>query len=117
MLTRRHRLVTSQTFAQTVRRGRRSATRTLVLHLAARSDDPEGTPVPLEIGFVVNKAVGPAVTRNLVKRRLRHIARERLPALPSSGALVVRALPPAATASSTALSTDFDAALARVRRG
>ena len=30
-----------------------------------------------ESGFVVSKAVGAAVTRNLVKRRLRHLARER----------------------------------------
>ncbi len=115
MLTRSHRLVTSRTFATTVRRGRRAAAHTLVLHLATRSGESDGSPAPLEIGFVVNKAVGPAVTRNLVKRRLRHIARDRLPSLPHSGALVVRALPPAATATYAGLGADFDAALARVR--
>ena len=30
------------------------------------------------VGFVVSRAVGPATTRNLVKRRLRHLSRERL---------------------------------------
>lgn len=30
-----------------------------------------------QVGFVVSKAVGPAVTRNLVKRRLRHLTRAR----------------------------------------
>lgn len=110
MLTRSHRLVASRTFAHTVRRGRRAGTGTLVLHLIAA----QGGSDPLEIGFVVSKAVGPAVTRNVVKRRLRHIARERLPVLPGAGALVVRALPPAATASYASLLADFDAAIARV---
>ncbi len=67
------------------------------------------------MGFVVSKAVGPAVTRNLVKRRLRDLTRERLPSLPGSAVLVVRALPPAATASYDALGTDLDHALERVR--
>jgi ribonuclease P protein component len=68
------------------------------------------------VGFVVSKAVGPAVTRNLVKRRLRHLARERLASLPGSGVLVVRALPSAATASYAVLGNDFDRALDRLER-
>lgn len=67
-----------------------------------------------QIGFVVSKAVGPAVTRNRVKRRLRHLARERLSSLPGAAVLVVRALPPSGTASFPALTADFDAALTRL---
>ena len=56
------------------------------------------SPAPLpastaRIGFVVSKAVGPAVTRNLVKRRLRHLCRERVADLPPGSLLVLRALP------------------------
>jgi ribonuclease P protein component len=66
-----------------------------------------------QIGFVVSKAVGPAVTRNKVKRRLRHLARERLASLPGSAVLVVRALPAAAQASYDDLAADLDRALGR----
>ena len=110
MLTRNNRLVSSAAFAQAVRRGRRAGTRTLVLHLVAG----QAGDTPAQIGFVVSKAVGPAVNRNLVKRRLRHLARERLSSLPGSAVLVVRALPPAAAASYATLAADFDAALARI---
>ena len=47
------------------------------------------------VGLVVSKAVGNAVARNQVKRRLRHLVRERLAAAPGLGVLVVRALPAA----------------------
>jgi ribonuclease P protein component len=47
------------------------------------------------------------VTRNHVQRRLRHLVREQLDLLPASAALVVRALPASATASSTELRADL----------
>lgn len=113
MLTRTSRLTSSRLFGHAVRRGRRAGTRTLVLHLA---DAPAGRGGDARVGLVVSKAVGPAVRRNLVKRRLRHIARERLSSLPGSAVLVVRALPAAGTATFATLSADFDSALARVLR-
>jgi ribonuclease P protein component len=66
------------------------------------------------VGFIVSKAVGGAVARNQVKRRLRHLARERLTSLPGSAVLVVRALPAAGSASSAELGADLDRALGRV---
>jgi ribonuclease P protein component len=45
---------------------------------------------------VVSKAVGNAVTRNRVKRRLRHLSLAALPATPPGTRVVVRALPRAA---------------------
>jgi ribonuclease P protein component len=52
----------------------------------------------VRVGFVVSRSVGNAVTRNRVKRRLRHLVADRLAATPAGVDLVVRALPGAATA-------------------
>lgn len=49
--------------------------------------------------------------RHRVTRRLRHLVASRLPALPVDALLVVRALPPAAAASSAELADDLDAGL------
>jgi ribonuclease P protein component len=87
-----------------------AGSRTLVVHLA--TVDP-GTPGP-RVGLVVSKAVGNAVLRNRVQRRLRHLAREQLSALPASGMLVVRALPAAGDASSAELGEDLHRCLQRV---
>ena len=111
MLDRSHRLTTSAGFTHAVRTGRRAGTRTLVLHLGAEPAEPGAG---ARVGFVVSKAVGNAVARNLVKRRLRHLARERLDSLPASAVLVVRALPAAALASYAGLAADLDKALARL---
>ncbi|MFT4265082.1 MAG: ribonuclease P protein component [Nocardioides sp.] len=120
MLPRSARLTDSDGFAAVVRRGRRAAARTVVVHALVESASPaprDATP-PLRVGFVVSKAVGPAVTRNRVKRRLRHQARELLPhseALPGSAVLVVRALPPAAGATSLELRQDLARCLGRIQ--
>jgi ribonuclease P protein component len=55
--------------------------------------------------------VGNAVVRNRVARRLRHLVAPRLRQLPPDALLVVRALPPAAGASSAELAQDLDAGL------
>ncbi|MDP9417793.1 MAG: ribonuclease P protein component [Actinomycetota bacterium] len=98
-------------FGAATRRGAgavRAAQPTLVVHL--------GVPVSASpqrlAGFVVPRAVGGAVVRNRVKRRLCHLVRDRLEKLPPGAHLVVRAQPAAATASSAQLSMDLDRALA-----
>lgn len=63
----------------------------------------------------MSKAVGNAVVRHRVSRRLRHLVRERLHLLPAGTLVVVRALPPAARADSGALGADLDAALRKLR--
>jgi ribonuclease P protein component len=107
MLERRHRLTTPAGFTAATRRGRRAGTRTLVVHLGTVSTGPQ-------VGFVVSRAIGNAVTRNRVKRRLRHLVRDRLAWLPNEGALVVRALPATAGASYAGLGRDLDTALTRL---
>ena len=113
MLSRANRLTAGRMFAPTIRAGRRAGTRRLVVHLDPAPAARTGATAPL-VGFVVSKVVGPAVVRNRVRRRLRHVARERLASLPGSAVLVVRALPPAADASSADLASDLDRALDRV---
>lgn len=113
MLSRANRLTAGRMFAPTIRQGRRAGTRRLVVHLDPAPVARSGATTPL-VGFVVSKAVGPAVVRNRVRRRLRHLARERLVSLPGPAVLVVRALPPAADASSADLGRDLDRALERV---
>jgi ribonuclease P protein component len=118
VLDRRHRLTSSTLFTTATRRGRRAGTRTVVLHLLTDTADL-GRPVEQcgpQAGFVVSKAVGNAVTRNTVKRRLRHLMRARISSLPGTAVLVVRALPAAAGASYAALGADLDAALERLHR-
>ena len=102
-------------FAAAVRHGRRVGRARLVVHLAIPDtlDDASGLP---RAGFVVSRAIGDTVTRNRVKRRLRHVVRDRLATLPSGARLVVRALPAAADATSAELAGDLDSALARAIR-
>lgn len=95
-----------------MRHGRRAGSPRLVVHLH-RHDDSSGAE-PALVGFVVSKAVGPAVVRNRVKRQLRHLAREVLEDLPGSAVLVVRAQPRAAGSSYASLRSDLHELVGRV---
>jgi len=105
-----HRLTRPASFRRAVKAGRRAGARTLVTHLAS-VDEPAGDGP--RVGLVVSKAVGSAVVRNRVKRRLRHAARARIALLPQDALLVVRALPAASTASYEELAADLDRCLDR----
>jgi ribonuclease P protein component len=115
-------------FTAVVRGGRRGGARTLVVHLLSPAGAPPDTIVtsmgtatgpgddgsaPARVGFVVGRTVGPAVVRNRVRRRLRHLMVTRLPALPPGTLVVVRALPAAAGRSFPQLGADLDRALSR----
>jgi ribonuclease P protein component len=110
MLPAHNRMRRRQEFTLAVRRGKRAGRPRLVAHLLV-ADESEGNPL---VGFIVSKAVGNAVVRNRVQRRLRHLARDRVDRLPRGSLLVVRANPQAADAPSTDLATDFDSALDRL---
>ncbi len=113
MLPAGARLRRSADFSATLRASR--ATRAggmLVLH-AALSPRDGGTPAQARVGFVVPRTVGPAVTRNLVRRRLRHLLRDRWDRIPAGSRLVVRVLPPAGSAGYPALAAALDRGLER----
>jgi ribonuclease P protein component len=82
---------------------------TLVVHLSTAAAGPSAAEPDVRVGFVVSKAVGNAVTRNRVKRRLRHLTAEVLPTTPPGTRAVVRALPRAAT-NPAEVGTDLDKA-------
>jgi len=88
----------------------------MVVHLLAPGTEraQTGATAAPRVGFVVSKAVGPAVVRNRVSRRLRHLARERTALLPLHGMLVVRALPAAAEASYEQLARELDRCLRKL---
>jgi len=137
MLPASNRMRDSRDFSATVRRGRRAARPSLVIHLgsvstslSSRADgkfpvqgdslgdalaDTQGGGI--RVGLVVSRAVGPAVVRNRVKRRLRAQLASRVRALPAGTRLVVRANPAAATSSSEQLAADLDGALRRLGVG
>ncbi|MFD4140842.1 ribonuclease P protein component [Streptomyces sp. NBC_00390] len=120
MLPTEHRLRRREDFATAVRRGRRAGRPFLVVHLRSGATDPHAPGESASrtcAGFVVSKAVGGAVVRNKVKRRLRHLIRERLSELPPGSLVVVRALPGAGDADYAQLARDLDAALQRLLGG
>jgi ribonuclease P protein component len=70
---------------------------------------------PTRFGFVVGKRIGNAVTRNLVKRRLRAIIAEWQTSIAPGNMVVITARPAAATRSFTDLSDDVRSLLRRAK--
>lgn len=108
MLPKTARLRSSEDFSRTVRLGVRVGRPTLVVYVAASTRAGCGP----HAGFVVSKAVGNAVTRNRVKRRLRNLAAAALGETSGGLDIVVRALPAAAT-DSDAMTRDLWSAWAK----
>ena len=105
----------AQDFRATLRDGRRTSSRAhplLAVSVVAGPGGPETG--PSRAGFVVARSVGGAVLRNRVRRRLRHLVAARLPQLPAGSRVVVRALPPAASATSPELGKALDRAFGAV---
>ena len=95
-MNRRHRLSRSRDFDTVYRQGRSVSTRYLILYWFTRPEDGADT---VRLGLAVPKAVGTAVVRNRIKRRLKELFRERSAELPQDHdyVLVVRpGLPEAA---------------------
>lgn len=86
MLPSRHRITRGDDYRRVLGRGTKSRTPFGLVVVASHT---EGV---LRFGFVVSKAVGNAVVRNVVKRRLRAAA-QRLLSEPFSADVVVRAAP------------------------
>jgi ribonuclease P protein component len=121
VLASAQRLRRSVDFAAAVSGGRKAARGVVAVHLTTPVDldnesaQAESDGLWTRVGFVVSKAVGGAVARNRVRRRLRHLTRDRLAGLPPGSTLVVRALPGAADVAYRRLAADLDAAVAAAR--
>ena len=113
MLPAPNRLRERSDFTSAVRSsgGCRAGSRLLVVH-ATSTDARAG--LPPRVGFVVSRAVGGAVVRNRTKRRLRALVADRLTGIPTGLDLVVRANPPAATATYGELAKALDPLLHKV---
>ncbi|MET8652679.1 ribonuclease P protein component [Nocardia aurea] len=130
MLPEPYRLHHRADFSRTVRRGQRVGRRDLVVHAlvhgydgfvgaSGRNSDPvvAGSMVRIggpRFGLIVSKAVGPAVIRHRVARRLRHMCAQVIPELTAEADVVIRALPGAADADSAELLRQIRAALRKL---
>ena len=92
-----------------MRRGAKAGGRTAVVYMVKTGDASSMA------GFAVSRAVGGAVVRNLVKRRLRAVMAEALTTVPTGSRVVVRALPAAAEASYSELRADVVGTMARAQ--
>ncbi|MGV0409000.1 ribonuclease P protein component [Corynebacterium resistens] len=144
MLPPEYRLRSSALFGRTVRNGRKKGSRTVVAYvlngptgrarnelLASDENVSRETSAFLEnspqlplasdprprIGLVVSKAVGNAVTRHAVSRRLRHVIGELLVEIegscPPGTTIVLRALPRSATATYEEILKDVHSCIKR----
>jgi ribonuclease P protein component len=115
VLPAQHRMRAGTDFEEAVRRGRRAGSPRLVVHLARRDRlGHDGSASGVRVGFVVSRAVGGSVVRHRVARRLRAVLAEHLTSLPPDALVVVRAAPPAASATSAQLGADVERLLRRL---
>ena len=110
MLPAQYRMTRSAEFGTTVKRGVRAVQPDIVVH--ARRDPSDGGP---RIGFVVTKAVGNAVERHRVTRRLRHVVHSVIPDLNPADRIVIRALPSSNSVQSARLEQELRAGVRRTR--
>ncbi len=112
MLPARNRLRESGQFRAVIRGpgGSRAGGPLMVVHAAMT--DPTGVRAP-RVGFVVSGAVGGAVVRNRVVRRMRALVAVRVDGIPAGCDVVVRANPAAAPASFAELEAELDRCLGR----
>ncbi|MBO9038335.1 ribonuclease P protein component [Curtobacterium flaccumfaciens] len=110
MLASANRIVRGDDYRNVVRRGRKSATAHVVVSVVRHPTDRSG---PTRFGFIVAKTVGNAVTRNLIRRRLKAIAHDLLVECPKGFDVVVRVLPAASQAGWPTLLEDVTRSFAR----
>ena len=117
MLPQQSRMRRPDDFRRVLRAGRRAGGSVVAGHLLlVGSDGPVRSGDPAKVGFIVSRAVGSAVVRNRVKRRLRELMRRRVASLPGGCLLVLRAYPAAAHARQEDLAADLDLVIGRLLR-
>jgi ribonuclease P protein component len=99
----------SAEFDVTVRRGIRAIQPDIMVYVGRDQATPEGP----RIGLVIGRAVGTAVQRHRVARRLRHVIMSVIGELDASERVVIRALPSSRHAISARLEQQLRRALQR----
>jgi len=110
VLARGNRVIVPDDFRTVVRRGRRTSTPTAVYHRYARDAE-----APLRFGFIISRAVGPAVARNRLRRRWRALGRQAVDSGLRGADVVVRALPGCAERDWDSLRAEFADVIGGVR--
>jgi len=117
VLPQQSRMRRPEEFRRVLRTGRRAGGSVVAGHLLlVGSDGPVRSSEPAKVGLIVSRAVGSAVVRNRVKRRLRELMRRRVASLPGGCLLVLRAYPAAASARQEDLAADLDLVIGRLLR-
>jgi ribonuclease P protein component len=118
VLPQQSRMRRPEDFRRVLRTGRRAGGSVIAGHLLLPpgSDGEVRSGDPAKVGFIVSRAVGSAVVRNRVKRRLRELMRRRLASLPRGCLLVLRAHPAAAGVRQADLAADLDLVIGRLLR-
>ena len=106
MLSQENRLHRSSDFRRVVRTGvkvnygrvvvyaaRQDSDKERAAHVARSAPHTQTSGNPPRVGLIVSKAVGNAVVRHQLSRRLRHTCRDLIPSMPSGVDIVFRALP------------------------
>lgn len=93
MPARQHRVTRGDDYRRIVRSGNRVGGAFCITHAVSVSPDE-----PARFGYIVSKAVGNAVTRNLIRRRMKFVTEQLLHEGVAGYDIVFRALPAAATA-------------------
>lgn len=107
----RHRVTRGDDYRRIVRCGYRVGGALCITHAVLRE-----TGEPARFGFIVSKAVGNAVHRNLVRRRMKTIVERRIAAGLAGVDIVFRALPASLDASYSDLERELTRALDRVEQ-
>lgn len=119
MPARHHRVTRGEDYRRVVRTGNRVGGALCITYAVPRSvgDSPEQGEAqqPARFGFIISKAVGNAVTRNLIRRRMKTVADELINEGVSGVDLVFRALPKSAIASFDELQREMRRAVRKIR--
>ena len=110
MLPARYRMRRSAEFSATVSRGARAVQPDVVVHALHEGTDATGP----RVGLIVSKAVGNAVERHRVSRRLRHVAPTLIPQLDATDLVVIRARAGSSETPSSRLEQQLQRALERL---
>ena len=112
MPAKTHLVTRGDDYRYIVRKGNRVGGANCITHAVLHVE----TEKPARFGFIVSKAVGNAVTRNLVRRRLKSIVDMRLANGFAGADVVFRMLPRSADASFQELKDETTRALDRIAR-